>query len=146
VERQVGLVASRLNVDGAWETAIVLLGDRDVGGEGQRTVGSEQPEEPGDAPGIGDVCRREDAAVHDREVAVRHLTPLPVHSFPESPVVIVVAGCVLDPDCVAADAKHALKRACQHRHDVPRYPSAGAMNRCGRQRSAGGGIERQQSG
>ena len=75
---------------------IVRLLDGDVGRVADRAVRAQRGQESGDALGIGGVRRRVDAAVHERQAVVLHLSPLPGHAFPEAPVVIVVAGAAVE--------------------------------------------------
>src|SRR6185436_9220129 len=89
----------------------------------KRAVRAKRDQESGNAFRIGSVGRRKDPAIDVRQPLVLHLPPAPRHAFPESPVVIVIAGAV-EREAVAAHLNPAAERARHARDGVARYPAA----------------------
>ena len=105
-----------MNGDALRHTVLVAgLLQRHGGRKTERALFTKNTEESGDAIRVRDVRRRENPAVHEREIAVRHLTPLPSHALPESPVVIVIARRIAHGHPIASDREVAVDAPRQHR-------------------------------
>ena len=101
---------------------------RHVRREPERTVRAEHRKKPGNLGGIGNVGGRENATIDDGHIVVRDLTPLPAHTFPEPPIVIVISDSIVECQRFTVEAKRAAHDAAQRGHDVPRHPSIGSGN------------------
>ena len=108
-QRQAQIDAASARTDG--HVAKIVVVDDDVGRKGQRALRSEHGQEAGNAARVGDIGRRKHPPVHDRQIIVRDLAPLPADAFPESPVVIVVADRVVERERLVRGLERASQRA-----------------------------------
>jgi len=90
---------------------VVLLGNGDVGRVAERAIRSKRADEAWNAIRVRRLPRRKHAPVNQRQVALLHLSPLPRHALPESPVVIVIARASVERDVLAGHIERAVEPA-----------------------------------